>query len=411
MKNVTFLGVEGSGKTVLTTALVNVFKAHEREGWYLRPDSRESFRFLEQAPKSLAGETLPHQTVALKHLAWSVQWNGRTARALDVLDYPGEIYRLAFLEAKDDPDPVTFAERVAANQADIDALLSHLLNSDQVFVLFNLADAENLAENAANLDAVWVTNACLDYLQKLPGKPTVTLLLTQADRYLDLDQRDLPLTDYVKRHLPLIHRNFPDLDVLAVSALGSADSTYGLDGVILRCLFESGDVQTTVREILDCSRQINSQMDGFDMMRMSESGSWRKTADLVLRCRRAVARLPWFIPLRPMVEKGYVVDLNELNDDASLLACFGTRDVPLVPEQRLPWIRNVLRKLNALNCSSAVGQRHRGRLTKDAQAAIESCEAAIERNRVSRMWCNRAIVILTAVAVIEVAVIFGRILF
>ena len=50
MGNITFLGVEGSGKTVLTMALVNLFKAHEAEGWFLRPETRLVFCFVEQVP-------------------------------------------------------------------------------------------------------------------------------------------------------------------------------------------------------------------------------------------------------------------------------------------------------------------------------------------------------------------------
>ena len=408
MKNVTFLGVEGSGKTVLTTALVNVFKAHESEGWYLRPDSRESFRFLEQAPKSLEEGSFPHQTVALKHLAWSVQRDGRTVRTLDVLDYPGEIYRLAFLEAKDDPDPVTFAERVAANKADIDALLAHLLDSDQVFVLFNLADSENLAKNAANLDAVWVTNACLGYLHNLPNKPTVTLLLTQADRYLDLSREDLPLADYVRRSLPLISRNFPDLDVLAVSALGSADAVYGLDGVILRCLLECDAVQASLGDLLNCSRQIHSQLDELDLRRMSDAQSWKRTEGLVLACRAAAAKLPWFIPLRVLGAKGYIVDPNELADEAALLSCFGNQDAPLAPERRLPWHQTVLRRLEDLDCASAVGLKHWKRLVQDARKTLADCEAEIAYARIVRRRCNRAIAFLSAIAALELVVIFGR---
>ena len=54
MGNITFLGVEGSGKTVLTMALVNLFKAHAQERWFLRPETRSAFRFVEQEPLRLS---------------------------------------------------------------------------------------------------------------------------------------------------------------------------------------------------------------------------------------------------------------------------------------------------------------------------------------------------------------------
>ena len=240
MGNVTFLGVEGSGKTVLTMALVNAFKAHEAEGWYLRPETRGAFRFLSQVPENVSGNSLPHQTTSLRQLQWSVVYNGEVQRTLDILDYPGEVYRLAFLDAKDEPDPEGFRERVTANKEEINALLGHLINSDQVFVLFNLADAENLSGNSANLDAVWVTNACLDYLHRLPSHPQITLLLTQIDRYVPRSGSFDPQTFIRDRFssLSLIAHNFPNLDVVAVSAIGTADTSFGINNILLRCLID-----------------------------------------------------------------------------------------------------------------------------------------------------------------------------
>ncbi|MEG2725574.1 MAG: hypothetical protein RR982_06990, partial [Kiritimatiellia bacterium] len=146
MGNVTFLGVEGSLKTVLTMSLINAFKAHTDEGWRLRPETREAFRFLEQVPTALYDKVnIQHQTESLRHLEWSVLYQEEVQRTLDVLDYPGEVYRLAFLEAKDDPDPESFAKRVTAHKDEINALLEHLVNSDSIFVLFNLSDAQDLA--------------------------------------------------------------------------------------------------------------------------------------------------------------------------------------------------------------------------------------------------------------------------
>ena len=62
MGNVAFLGVEGAGKTVLTMALLRCFKAHEGEGWFLRPENNGAFRFLNQLPDELGAGNLPHQT-------------------------------------------------------------------------------------------------------------------------------------------------------------------------------------------------------------------------------------------------------------------------------------------------------------------------------------------------------------
>ena len=234
MGQVTFLGVEGSGKTVLTMALAQVFRRHEKDGWTMVPESREAFRFQSMLPQTWTPDALPHQTTSLKYLPWSIRYNGEEQQKLDVLDYPGELYRLAFLDASDDPDPVGFNERVTAHRNEINELLSYLSQSEQIFVLFNLADAISPEANPENLDAIWVTNACLDYLHRLPSKPRITLLLTQFGRYTE-SPSDTPVF-FMQKYLNLIIRNFPQLDVIGVESIADENSSYGINHVVARCL-------------------------------------------------------------------------------------------------------------------------------------------------------------------------------
>lgn len=236
MGNITFLGVEGCGKSVLMMALINLFKAHEADGWFLRPGTASTFQFLEQIPKDLTAGSLPHQTTRLRHLSITVMKDGAEQRVFDLLDYPGEIYRLAFLDGQDSEDPATFQARVAANQEEISSLLSHLIGSERIFVLFNLADAQDIAHNAKNLDAVWVTNACIDFLLRQPSHPEITLLLTQFDLYGDLNDPAIDMRRVVRETLPLIANNFPNLDIQAVSALGPTAGPFGLDTIVAPCM-------------------------------------------------------------------------------------------------------------------------------------------------------------------------------
>lgn len=247
MGKVTFLGVEGSGKTVLTMAIAEAFREHEAEGFLLRPDTRESFRFLVQNPSGLfhgeGEEGLPHQTTRLKYLKWTIMHQGQELRSFDTLDYPGEIYRLAFLDAKDSTDPDEFKERFAAHEAEVEELLGHLTDSDLVFVLFNLSDALDLAHNPDNLDAVWVTNACLGYLQRLPQKPRFALLLTQIDRYISATDEAFDVRAFLKEKMPLIANNYPDLEVLAVSALKGGNGIHSINRIVFEALQETGPVR------------------------------------------------------------------------------------------------------------------------------------------------------------------------
>ncbi len=301
MGNITFLGVEGSGKTVLTMALVNAFKAHEHEGWFLRPETRGAFRFLEQDPSELKEGMLPHQTTALRQLAWSVVKDGEHQQTLDILDYPGEVYRLAFLNAEDENDPDEFRARVQAHQEEIKGFLGHLILSEHIFVLFNLSDAKDLGSNAKNLEAVWVTNACLDYLHRLPHKPRITLLLTQIDRYVDLEQYEFDPKIYFNHHLSLLAHNFPNLDVRAVAALGSAESTYGINTVLVRCLVNAPVVQDAINHVKECRRDLEYRFG----LNVKDEAFCSQVVNAVenLSCDALhwKQKLPWFINVKDLI--------------------------------------------------------------------------------------------------------------
>ena len=400
MKNVAFLGVEGSGKTVLTHALVRTFKAHEGDGWYLRPDSRESFRFLAQLPDELTSENLPHQTTSLKRLSWSVQLHGRTQRMLDILDYPGEIYRLAFLNAKDDPDPIHFAQRVAANREDIDALFAHLAEADQVFVLFNLSDAENVAKNSANLDAVWVTNACLDYLHRLPHRPTVALLLTQIDRYADLADGVEDLSSVVARHLPLVHHNFPDLDILGVSALGPASATFGIDGILLRCLYDSETVKPVVHELKTLSRQVDDLISEMARFQNEPRASLSRIAGLLAQCESLASRLPWFVSRPQLAALGLHVDQSENEEVGWLARVRSALPCGRSASERTAAIENVRTQLQRSVLRTKSGMSLRTSLLNGLDAEISSCKREEERKRETDGCLSLVIAALAVVGIL-----------
>ena len=226
MSKTVFLGVEGAGKTSLTVALARAFESHKESGWYLKPLNRDSFRFLKALPDSLDGN-FPSQTADLRELRWQAEYQGNDLGEIAILDYPGEIYRLAFLDAKDERDPESFRQKVAANKSEIDALLRAIKDANDVFVLFNLSDGMDLRENPRNLDAVWVTNECLKLLKRLESKPRIRLLFTQVDRYRDAG---LDLAAFSPKSIELVGHDHPDIPF--VSVIDPPGSEYGIDGIV-----------------------------------------------------------------------------------------------------------------------------------------------------------------------------------
>ena len=225
MSKTVFLGVEGSGKTTLTMALAKAFESHKNEGWYLKPLSRDSFRFLKTLPDTLDGN-FPSQTADLRELRWQVEYKCNDLGEIAILDYPGEIYRLAFLDEKDERDPEAFRQKVASNKPEIDALLGAIKEAEDVFVLFNLADGMDLRNNPRNLDAVWVTNECLKLLKRLESKPRIRLLFTQVDRYRDAG---LGLSTFSPKSIDLIGHDHSDVPWSLISALTPPEDQYGIN--------------------------------------------------------------------------------------------------------------------------------------------------------------------------------------
>ena len=73
---VVFLGVEGASKTTLTMSLAAAFERHKQDGWYLKPLSRDSFRFLKTLPNIAEGNAFPAQISDLRKLEWDVEYKG-----------------------------------------------------------------------------------------------------------------------------------------------------------------------------------------------------------------------------------------------------------------------------------------------------------------------------------------------
>jgi TPR repeat protein len=237
MGTILFLGVEGSGKTVLNMALAKVFAAHPEAGYRLKPESSASFRFLEQLPASLyATPQPPDQPDRFVSMPWSVCCGQQALLSLDIPECPADLFRLAFQKPEDSPDPSDFSARAEARADDIRQLLAQVDAASRVFVLFDPSRMRETEKDPGRLDAAWATNACLRQLLGRPYPPPVSLLLTHADRdpASGNDFRAI-----LRQRLPLLADNYPDLPGLAVSSVKPDDPDYGLQPLLFQMFAET----------------------------------------------------------------------------------------------------------------------------------------------------------------------------
>lgn len=225
---VVFLGVEGAGKSTLTAALVTYFNEYESRGWTLRPENKEAFAFSVRVPKKFSEGNLPAQTATFKHLRWSICYNDEPQRTLEVLDYPGEIYRLAFLDPAEDSNSSALQAKQKMHESEIREMMSFLKDAEQVYVLFNIDDSQNLDESNANIDAIWVTMSSIRILSSLKPGPEITLLITQADKLRSQGESIDDVEQIVNKHISLISRRYKDLKKVLVSATEYNDEHIGI---------------------------------------------------------------------------------------------------------------------------------------------------------------------------------------
>lgn len=244
MGKVAIVGVEGSGKTVLMAGLCECFKqVPGSDEPYLMPENQAAFKFMETVPYMLrVKRQWPSATSIdnLRAMRWTYRCGDEVLETVELLDYPGELYRLAFGDAEE-----VRKEELESKRDEVKKFLDHLIDADTLLVLLNLSDVMNLGENHKNLETVWITRGILSYAKRLANIKHTVLVFTQADRYAaELKAAGGPEGLYAQR-LPMLKALFPKQEVMAVSVVDGTDSK----GLPLGT-YRMSDCQAIMRSIL-----------------------------------------------------------------------------------------------------------------------------------------------------------------
>ena len=218
MSKISIVGVDGSGKTTLMAAFGEAYERPDKYGYFLAAENSQTFDVVKQLVDRMRHGEWPGATVSrsVRNLDWRLcRREGQSNEVIcsvSFLDYAGEIYRLAFGEhADEERKPV---------QAQIDALRRHIDTSDALLVLINLKDViSGDLSTARTREMLWISRNIFDYASRSKRKVRLALAFSQADVYRETLAAAGGLDGAYRRYLGFIESLYPDMRILAVSAV------------------------------------------------------------------------------------------------------------------------------------------------------------------------------------------------
>ncbi len=219
MKKVAIVGVEGSGKTVMLAGLGDLYSRPDDKGYFLAPKDFNTSAYVSELMERLRSGSWPAATAddVFQGLEWTLRRRsdvgGRPTDICEVscLDFPGEVYRKAFVE--------TTGHRSEEMQRKIESLWNYIERADSLIVLVNLGDVitHGLANRRVH-ESIWVTSAILEQaLKERPGRvlPKTAIVLSQADNYESTIKACGGVKGALEKYLPHVHNSYGWLDVFA----------------------------------------------------------------------------------------------------------------------------------------------------------------------------------------------------
>lgn len=219
MSKVAIVGVEGSGKTVLMTVFGERYRRQTLQGYFLHALDTKTLYVIATNIRRMREGNWPNATGGddIISLEWRLKrrMNNAVEDVCDVsfLDYPGESIRCAFSEGRPN------SEDESTEFCEIDVIRKYVESSDVLLVLINLKDVINAVNEAAfqmldlSLKIIERAKACY------PAKKRIALVFTKFDVYRAHVENAGGLRSFYLNALTHISNIYPNLDLLAVSAV------------------------------------------------------------------------------------------------------------------------------------------------------------------------------------------------
>ena len=221
MSQITIVGVEGSGKTVMMAAMGELYERPDANGYFLSPESASAFGFVKTQMAIMHQGRWPAATMtdSIQHFHWSLfrKQPGKPQKIADVsfLDFAGEIYRLAFGEHNE--------SETIEYQKEINSLKKYVRDADTLIVLVNLSDIINgSVSNPRTREAMWLTKSILDFAERSGHPKRSAIVFSQSDTYRDIIESSGGPRATLQRYLPHV-ANVYEGEVFAVSAVDKTE--------------------------------------------------------------------------------------------------------------------------------------------------------------------------------------------
>ena len=257
MNKIAIVGVEGSGKTVLLSVLVDKYENPDAAGIFLSPENRRALEFTKRNVALLRSGQWPAATTTNSVLRWNLckasPQGRRVLGELSLLDFASEHFRQAFGEHDE--------TEKAAHTEEVQTLMSQIDDADIVLALVNLGDIVNGDMTGPRpLETMSLVKAILDYAV---GRHRCAIVLTQTDSYRAVIKECGGPRETLEKYLPNVVNSYPGVPVFAVAAVHdvvpAADgfpvpargySSEGIDGLVAFFVEMATAKQRIIKKIL-----------------------------------------------------------------------------------------------------------------------------------------------------------------
>ena len=216
MRKISIVGVEGSGKTVLLSAIGDKYENPDVSGVFMSPENARAFGFVKLHMEAMRNGQWPAATTTNSNLDWTLFKKTDSAKEticqLSLLDFAGELYRLCFGEHSED-EIGNWAE-------EMEILKKHIAESDLLIVIVNLSDVINASpSNPRARETMWLTKSVIDYATRNGNDKDVAIVFSQADIYKSEIEACGGKEAALQKYLPHVANVYDSLPIFAVSAI------------------------------------------------------------------------------------------------------------------------------------------------------------------------------------------------